>query len=384
MSGIRDAQPYRIDVAQAVLDDLRARLARVRWPDEVAGADWEYGTDPAYLRELVTYWHDRFDWRAQETALNRFPHFRATVAGVGLHFIRARGQGPRPLPLLLTHGWPDSFLRMVKLIPLLTDPAAHGGDPADAFDVIVPSIPGFGFSDRPTMPGVGPARIADLFAALVTDTLRYARFGAHGGDWGSTITEQLARRHPEGLAGIHLTDIPPAHLFSLPAEELTNAEQEYLRRGQGWRMAEGAYALIQGTKPQTLGYGLADSPVGLAAWLVEKFRAWSDCDGDVERRFSKDELLSNITLYWATNTINSANRLYYESRQGPTLGNDRVGVPTGVAIFSKDIIPAPRAFGERFFNIQRWTELPRGGHFAALEEPELLAGELRTFFHPLR
>jgi len=383
MAGDGDARPYRIDVAQATLDDLRTRLAHVRWPDEIMGADWDYGTNPGYLRELVAYWHDRFDWRAQEAALNRFPHFRATVDGVGLHFVHARGQSPQPLPLLLTHGWPDSFLRMVKLLPLLTDPAAHGGDPADAFDVIVPSIPGFGFSDRPTVPGVGPARIADLFAALVTDTLGYARFGAHGGDWGSTITEQLARRHPEGLVGIHLTDIPFGHLFSTPAEEQTDAERDYLQRGQRWQMAEGAYALIQRTKPQTLGYGLTDSPVGLAAWLVEKFRAWSDCDGEVERRFTRDELLTNITLYWVTNTINSANRLYHESQLTAGSG-DRVDVPTGVAIFPKDIVPAPRAFGERFFDVRRWTELPRGGHFAALEEPELLAGELRAFFRPLR
>ncbi len=380
-----EIHPFTIQIPQVVLDDLSERLARTRWPDEVDGAGWDYGTNLAYLRSLVDYWHNHFDWRAQEAMLNRFAQFHADVDGFGLHFIHERGKGPKPLPLILTHGWPDSFLRMTKLIPLLTDPASHGGDPADAFDVVVPSLPGYGFSDRPAEPGCAPDRIADLFAALMTRALGYPRFAAHGGDWGGSVTEQLAVRHAASLAGIHLTDVPYWHLFTTPVEDLSAEERAYLDAGQQWQRDEGAYALIQGSKPQTLAYGLTDSPVGLAAWLVEKFRAWSDCDGDVERRFSKDELLAHITLYWVTGTINSANRLYYEAqRHPPRDSGGRLSVPTGVAIFPKDLVPAPRAFGERFFNVQRWTPMPCGGHFAALEEPELLAEDIRAFFRDVR
>lgn len=379
------AKPYTVQVAQETLDDLRARLPHTRWPDQVRGADWDYGTNLAYLKELVTYWREGFDWRAQEQAINRFAHFRATVDGFGLHFIHERGTGENPLPILLTHGWPDSFLRMVKIIPLLTDPAAHGGNADDAFDVVVPSLPGYGFSDRPTEKGFSQRRIADLFATLMTDELGYDRFAAHGGDWGGSVTEQLAFNHAASLVGIHLTEVPYNHLFTIQEDDLSEAERHYLAAGRQWQMAEGAYGMIQGTKPQTLAYGLNDSPAGLAAWIVEKFRAWSDCDGDVEKRFTKDELLTNITLYWATETINAANRLYYEALHNPPkTSGTHTDVPTGVAIFPKDIIPAPRTFAERFFNIQRWTEMPRGGHFAALEEPELLAADIRAFFRPLR
>ncbi len=378
-------QPFTIDIPQAVLDDLSDRLARTRWPDEVDGASWDYGSDRTYMRALVDHWRTRFDWRAQETALNGFAQFRADVDGVGLHFIHERGRGPAPLPLLLTHGWPDSFIRMRKIIPLLTDPGRHGGDPADAFDVVAPSMPGYGFSDRPTKPGVARDRIADLFAALMTRVLGYERFAAHGGDWGSCVTEQLAIHHAASLAGIHLTDVPNWHLSTIKADDLSDDERAYWEAGQRWQREEGAYALIQGTKPQTLAYGLTDSPVGLAAWLVEKFRSWSDCDGDVERRFSKDELLTHITLYWVTNTINSANRLYYEARRHPSRdGAGRSAVPAGVAISPKDLLLAPRVFAERFFDVRRWTEMPRGGHFAAWEEPELLAEDIRAFFRPLR
>jgi len=379
-----EIQPFTIQIPQTALDDLRDRLAGARWPDEVDGAGWNYGSNLAYMRELADYWRNDFDWRAREALLNRFAQFRAEIDGVGIHFIHERGRGPAPLPLILTHGWPDSFVRMQKIIPLLTDPAAYGGDPADAFDVVVPSLPGYGFSDRPAAPGCAPDRIADLFAALMTRALGYPRFAAHGGDWGSSVTEQLASRHAASFAGIHLTDVPYWHLFTTPAERLSTEERAYLEAGQRWQMDEGAYALIQGSRPQTLAYGLSDSPVGLAAWLVEKFRAWSDCDGDVERRFTKDELLTHITLYWVTGTINSANRLYYEARRHPPRDSGRIAVPTGAAIFPKDLVPAPRAFGERFFDVRRWTEMPRGGHFAAWEEPELLADDLRAFFRPLR
>jgi pimeloyl-ACP methyl ester carboxylesterase len=378
-------EAFEISVPQAALDDLRERLGRTRWPDAIEGSGWDYGTNREYLQELTAYWRDRFDWRAQERAINRFPHFRTKVGGLGIHFIHQRGQGARPLPLLLIHGFPDSFLRMLKLIPRLTDPAAHGGDPADAFDVVVPSIPGFGFSDRPPSAGMNPERIAGLFGELMTRALGYTRFAAHGGDWGSSISERLALSLPHALAGIHLTEIPYAHLFGVPSGELSEPEKKYLEAGKRWQMEHGAYALVQATRPQTLGQALNDSPAGLAAWTVEMFRDWSDCGGDVEQRFTKDELLTNLTLYWVTQTITSAMRIYYESQHHPPKESGvRVEVPTGVAIFPKDLVPAPRQYGERFFNIQRWTTMPRGGHFAALEEPDLLAEDIRAFFRPLR
>ncbi len=378
-------KPFTVHLPQTALADLRERLRNPRWPDEVDGADWNYGTNLGYLKDLVAYWRDTFDWRAQEAAINGLAHFRAEIDGFGLHFIHERGKGRSPLPLLLTHGWPDSFLRMMKIIPLLTDPAAHGGASDDAFDVVVPSMPGYGFSDRPSESGCTSTRIAGLFAQLMTKGLGYDRFAAHGGDWGSGVTEELARDHAASLVGIHLTDVPYTHLFTVSPDELSEPERRFLESGKKWQMEEGAYAMIQGTKPQTLAYGLNDSPVGLAAWIIEKFRTWSDCGGNVEARFSKDELLSNITLYWATETINSSIRLYYEDQHHPRKdGDTRIEVPTGVTIFPKDLVRAPREFGERFFNVQRWTKMPRGGHFAALEEPELLAEDIRAFFRPLR
>jgi microsomal epoxide hydrolase len=378
-------KPFTITIEQETLDDLRARLARTRWTTGIDNGGWEYGTHSDYLKELCGYWQNQFDWRKQEDELNSFAHFRTEVDGFGLHFIHERGKGARALPIVLTHGWPDSFFRFHKVIPLLTDPERFGGQAEDAFDVVVPSIPGYAFSDRPKEKGVNTQRVAELFAKLMTDELGYQHFAAHGGDWGSGITEQLALDHAEALVGIHMTDVPYHHLFTVQAKDLTEAEQRFLAAGKKWQMQEGAYALIQGTKPQTLAYGLNDSPAGLAAWMIEKFRSWSDCDGDVERRFTKDELLTNLTIYWATETIASSFLLYYEAlRNPPPKAARRVTVPTGVAIPPKDIVPAPREFGERFFDIRQWTNLPRGGHFAALEEPELLVEDLRAFFRPLR
>lgn len=380
-----EQQPFTIAIQQQTLDDLRERLAKTRWPDEIDGADWAYGTNLDYIKELTDYWQHQFDWRKQEAMLNQFHQAKTTIDGVGIHFIHERGKGPKPLPILLTHGWPDSFFRMYKLIPLLTNPGAHGGSAEDAFDVVVPSMPGYGFSDRPHEKGFNQQRIADVFSQLMRQTLGYQKFGAHGGDWGSSITEQIAFAHPDSLVGIHLTDIPYSHLFTVKPDDLTPDEQAYLKAGQAWQMSEGAYALIQSTKPQTLAYGLNDSPVGLLAWLLEKFQTWSDSAGDAERKFTKDELLTNATIYWVTETINSANRLYYESQHNPPpTSASRTDVPTGVALFPKDLIKPPRAFADRFFNVQRWTEMPKGGHFAALEEPELLAQDIRAFFQPLR
>lgn len=377
--------PFKVQVKQETLDDLRARLAQTRWIDEIEGANWDYGTNSSYLKKLCAYWQNEFDWRKQEEYLNTLNHFRAEIDGFGIHFIHERGKGDNPLPLLLTHGWPDSFIRFHKIIPLLTDPESYDGKAEDAFDVIVPSIPGYGFSDHPKAKGMNTQRIADLFAKLMTNELGYAKFAAHGGDWGSGITEQVALNHAEALVGIHLTDVPYHHLFAVQAKDLSEAEQAYLKAGKKWQMEEGAYAMIQGTKPQTLAYGLNDSPAGLAAWIIEKFRSWSDSNGDLESCFTKDELLTNLTIYWASETISSAVRLYYEAmRNPPSKAAGRVEVPTGVAIPSKDLVPAPREFGERFYNLQHWTQLSRGGHFAAMEEPQLLVEDLRAFFRPLR
>src|SRR5215469_12425176 len=294
-------QAFTITIAQRTLDDLRERLARTRWPDEVEGAEWDYGTDSAYLKMLVDYWQQHFDWRAQEAMLNRFAQFRAEIDGFGIHFIHERGKGSNPLPIVITHGWPDSFYRMHKIIPRLSDPTSSGGSPFDSFDVIVPSLPGYGFSDRPHQRGMTPKRTADLWARLMTEVLGYRRFAAAGGDIGGGVTRLLALSHPDLLTGIHLTDV------GLPAltpdqSDLTFAEKQYLSAVEQWRAQESAYAMMHSTKPQTVAYGLNDSPAGLAGWIVEKFRAWSDCNGDVEKRFSKDELLTNIMIYWVSQT----------------------------------------------------------------------------------
>lgn len=378
-------QPFTIVVAQRTLDDLRERLDRTRWPDEIQGADWDYGTNLAYLKSLVTYWQQQFDWRAQESRLNALAHFRAAIDGFGIHFIHARGQGSQPLPLILTHGWPGSFVEMVKILPLLTDPVSSGGDPADAFDVIVPSLPGFGFSDHPRQPGMTTAKTAELWARLMRDVLGYKRFAAAGGDIGAGVSQRLALAHPELLVGIHLTYLGAAAASPEPAD-LSDAEQQYLHELQQWSRREGAYSSLQSTKPQTLAYGLNDSPVGLAAWMTEKFRTWSDCDGEIERRFSKDELLTNIMLYWVTETMPSSTRMYYENAHAllPLRPGERIDVPAGMALFPKEISAPPREWAERTLRVHRWTQMPRGGHFAALEEPALLAEELRAFFRPLR
>src|SRR5579859_1499335 len=342
-------QPFTIAIPQATLDDLRERLARTRWPDEIEGAGWDYGIPLGYMKELANYWQQTYDWRTHEAALNTFAHFKAEVDGIGIHFIHERGQGPNPTPIILTHGWPDSFYRMHKIIPMLTDPARFGGDPADSFDVIVPDLPGFGFSDRPRKPGMTLARTAEIWARLMTDVLGYQRYAAVGGDFGSAVTQLLALAHPESVVGIHVTDLG---FFTLNAyqSDLTAAEKLYVGANQGWFFQEGAYAMLQASKPQTLAYGLHDSPVGLAAWMVEKFRAWSDCDGDVEKRFTKDELLTTITLYWVTETVNAASRLYYESTHD-FMSQQHAGksdAPAAIARFPKDIVPAPREWSERW------------------------------------
>ena len=384
-------QRFVVDLPQEILDDLHDRLKRTRWLPAAGHPGWNRGTNSRYLRDLHAYWQEQFDWRLQESRINQFEHFRAEIDGLGVHFIHQRGKGSNPLPIILTHGYPDSFLRFAKVIPLLTDPGSHGGDPSDAFDVVVPSLPGYGFSDKPAKPGM-TFKIADLWASLMTDQLGYERYAAHGGDWGSTITEHLARSYADSLAGIHLTDVPFAHLFQKP-DDLSPRERKFVKAAEQWQQKEGAYAMIQGTRPLSLAPGLNDSPMGLAAWIVEKFCLWSDCDGDVEKRFTKDELLTNITLYWATETIYSSFLPYYDAANASALtwivemvrqwtGSSKV--PMAFASFPHDLLPPPREWAERYFNVQRWTEMPRGGHFAAMEEPELLVEDIRAFFRPLR
>jgi len=382
-----DVQPFEIQVPEETLADLNERLAQTRWPDELPGTGWDYGTNMDYLKELVDYWQNSFDWRAQEEAINRFSHFKADVDGLGIHFIHQKGVGPDPMPLVLTHGWPGSFFEMSKITPLLADPASHGGDAADAFHVVTPSMPGYGFSDHPTKPGMHVLRVSDLWVKLMKDGLGYDRFGAQGGDWGASVTAYLGFAYPENLIGIHLTSmVRPTPYMGPGSAPLSEAEQALMNQREEWMQAEGGYSHIQGTKPQTLSYGLNDSPVGLAAWLVEKYRGWSDCGGDVESRFTKDDLLTTITIYWAAQIINSSTRLYYETARHPwdMKQGERISVPAAMAVFPGEISLPPREWGERSYNVTRWTEMPSGGHFAALEEPEKLAEDIRAFFRPLR
>lgn len=380
---------FEVHVPGDILTDLANRLAVARLPSNPGFSAWEDGASPDYLQSLVAYWRDNFNWRAQEAGLNKFAQFTANVSGAPLHFIHERGRGPEPMPLLLVHGYPDSIWRFHKLIPLLTDPAAHGGDPADTFDVVIPSLPGYGWSALGANHTIFD--FGNIFAELMA-TLGYEQYGAHGGDWGSTVVELLARSHTSHVTGVHLTDIPFWHAFQKPSD-LTHAEKDYLSNIVGFTQKKGAYAAIQGTRPATPAAALNDSPAGLAAWIVEKFYEWSDCNGDLDSRFTKDELLTNVMIYWVTQTIGSSFLPYRDFMKAGAvrwtkeavkgwLGSDKTSA--AFAMFPKDINPAPRAWAERFFNVQRWTEMPRGGHFAALEEPELLAEELRAFYRPLR
>lgn len=378
-------EPFTIHVPDTVLDDLQHRLRLARWPGTIPGSGWDYGADLSSIEQLIAYWQSGYDWRAQERALNRWAHSKATVDGHAIHFIHERGKGPRPLPLLIAHGWPGSFFEFMEVIGPLTDPAAHGGDPADAFDVVVPSLPGYAFSDPPQRRGVNIACMADWFAVLMRDVLGYERYGAQGGDWGSMIASRLGYAHPDAVAGVHLNMVGIA---PHPANRgnLSPAEEAFLTAMRAWQREERGYQEIQGTKPQTLGFALNDSPVGLCAWIVEKFRTWSDCGGNPERVYTKDQLLTNVMLYWVTQTFHSASRIYYEERHHPwRLGRDeKVGVPTGIAAFPKEIAQAPREWAERAYNVQHWTDMPAGGHFAAMEQPALLVEDVRTFFRGLR
>ncbi|MEI7968924.1 MAG: epoxide hydrolase family protein [Betaproteobacteria bacterium] len=377
--------PFEVRFPDDALTDLRARLAHTRYPDQAPGEPWAYGTQVDYLRDLVHYWEHTFDWRAAEARLNAFPQFKVPLAGIDLHFLHVRGKGPAPVPLLLSHGWPGSVFEFIDLIPRLTDPARFGGDPADAFTVVAPSLPGYGLSFRPGQPRFGLEQIADCFAELMTGVLGYPRFAAQGGDWGAFVTSRLGYAYPERLLGIHVNLLAvrrdPAILASPTPEE-----QKFLGELAHFLKENTGYQWIQGTRPQTLSFALTDSPAGLAAWIVEKFRSWSDCGGDVESVFSRDELLSNITLYWLTGAIGSSFWPYYARMHGPwPIPDDGVRVPMGYCQFPAEILRPPRSVAERLYrDIRRWTVMPKGGHFAAMEQPEALAEEIRAFFRPLR
>jgi microsomal epoxide hydrolase len=381
--GRAEIERFRIDVPDGVLRDLRERLDRVRYPDEFANAGWDYGTNLAYLKKLIAYWRNAFDWRAQERRLNQFDQFKTNIGGLKIHFVHQRSQHPNALPLLLLNGWPGSFDEFSKVIGPLTDPVRYGGRAEDAFHVVVPSMPGYGFSDKPMAPGYNNDRMVGVWAALMT-RLGYARYGAHGTDWGGLVARRLAVADAPRVAGLHLTG----------CSESASPDSQ-------------GYGLIQGTKPQTLGYGLSDSPAGLAAWIVEKYYGWSDHAANVEEVYTKDELLTTIMIYWVTNTPTSSARLYYENRhpEGPqgrfvpdydALFTSRVDVPTGCANFTRRYdaqlhakrsnltVPSRRPAAEQRYNIVRWTDMPRGGHFPALEQPQLWIDDVRAFFRERR
>jgi len=384
-------ESFKINIQQSVLNDLKARIANTRWTYEIENEKWEYGTNKAWLEELCAYWQNGFDWRKQEEFLNSFSHFKTTADGTGIHYIHQKGETEHSIPLLLIHGWPDSFVRFLKIIPLLTKADEDGL----SFDVIVPSVPGHGFSDIPAAPGMNVKRVAKLFNSLMTEELGYEKFLSHGGDLGATVTEQIALYHEGSLLGIHLTDIPYHHILSIPPEKLDAAEKKYLDSVNKWQMTEGAYNMIQSTKPQSLAYGLNDSPAGLAAWIVEKFHNWGD--GNIESCFTKDELLTNITIYWVTQTINSSFRYYNEAMKDmmQEMYNplkkvnpfDKTGtrteIPLAVAESQIDLLPS-RDFTNKFFNVQQWIKMPKGGHFLAMEQPVLLAQDIRNFVSTLQ
>nr|WP_296068027.1 epoxide hydrolase family protein [uncultured Actinoplanes sp.] len=372
---MRAAPPFRIDVPESDVADLRQRVRRTRWPDQLDGVGWQYGTEPGYLRELAGYWADAYDWRRVERRLNTCPQFRAPIDGLNVHFVHRRGRGPAPFPVLVLHGWPSSFVQMLDLAPLLTDPAT----PEDSFDVVVASLPGFAFSDASARPGMSEVAMAHLFHRLMTEVLGYSRYGVRASDLGARVAKQLAAHHSAEVAGIHLSGSPPR--ADNPPANPSPAVREYLRAVQRWTANEAGYSEQQSTRPQTLAYALNDSPVGLAGWIVEKFRAWSDCDGDVERRFTKDDLLTTVSIYWFTATIGSSMRMYYESAHARTRAWD---VPTAYLMSSRDTVPVPREWLERTSRIDRWTDVDRGGHFLEWEEPQLVADDMRAFFRPLR
>ncbi|MEO8456279.1 MAG: epoxide hydrolase family protein [Chloroflexota bacterium] len=378
-------RPFRMDIPQADIDDLRERLARTRWPDEQPDAGWRYGAPLAYVKELAEYWRTQYDWRKHEARLNEFPQFTTTIDGTNVHFIHVRSPEPDALPLIITHGWPGSIVEFTEMIGPLSDPAAHGGDRRDAFHVVAPSIPGYGFSGHTTDAGWHMRRVAEAFAELMS-RLGYERYVAQGGDWGSGISRELGILDAEHIAGVHLN-----MLTTTPTEEdfphLTDVEKGRLAKGQLFMQEGRAYGMQQSTRPQTLAYGLADSPAGQLAWIVEKFKEWTDSKERPEDAVDRDQMLTNVSIYWFTNTGGSSARLYYETAKARAMWGSSPTVsttPTAVAVFPQEIAPSVRRIAERYNNVAQWSEFERGGHFAAMEQPQALIEDMRKFFRTLR
>jgi pimeloyl-ACP methyl ester carboxylesterase len=385
-------EPFTVAVADETLEDLRTRLKRTRWPRDFGNSDWRYGTNRDYLKDLVDYWAERYDWRRHEREINSFANFKTEIDGIPIHFIHERGKGPKPIPLVLSHGWPWTFWDFHKVIRPLADPAGHGGDAADAFDVVVPSLPGYGFSTPLVTTGINYWRTADLWVTLMCDVLGYPKFVAQGGDWGALITAQLGHKYADRLIGIHVNMLASLGFFSGSGgpkpEDFGPGEEGWLEHTRNFIANESGYMALQSTKPQTLAHALNDSPAGLCSWILEKRRTWSDCGGNVERRFSKDDLCTTMTLYWVTESFGTSARYYYEARHNQwTPSHDRMPVveaPTAAAVFLKEVILMPRKWAERYYNLKRWTVMPSGGHFAPMEEPERLVEDIRASFRPLR
>jgi pimeloyl-ACP methyl ester carboxylesterase len=380
-----EIRPFHLETPDAQLEDLRQRLQRTRWPEAETVGDWTQGIPLSYTKELCAYWADGYDWRLTEERLKALPQFHTEVDGLDLHFLHVRSPHPGAMPLIMTHGWPGSIIEFLKVIGPLTDPVAHGGDAADAFDLVCPSLPGYGYSAKPEAPGWGVGRIGAAWVELMA-RLGYERYGAQGGDWGSAVTTSIGLQDPSHVAGIHLNMpiVPPG---SMTFENLSETEQAAVASMAHYQQWESGYSKQQSTRPQTVGYGLVDSPVGQCAWIVEKFWAWTDCEGHPENVLTRDELLDNVMLYWLTASGASSGRLYWESFDGSFLEHDggSITVPTGCSIFPKEIIRISRRWAEsRFSNIVYWNELDRGGHFAAFEQPELFVNELRSFFRLVR
>ena len=385
-------EPFEIAVPDAELADLRSRLAHTRWADDLGNADWRYGVERAWLKDMVGYWHDQYDWRATEREINRLDNFKVTIDGVPLHFVHVRGKGKNPVPLLLLHGWPWTFMDFHALIGPLSDPAAYGGDPSDSFDLIIPSLPGFGYSMPLTKTGLDVPRSAELFAKLMTDVLGLSRFAVGGGDWGAVLCGQIAHAHPENVIAL-LTTIPmfPAlDLFSITREDFSADEAWMIEHRAATGTLSASHVAVHSNDPQTLAYALVDSPVGTAAWIWERRRAWSDCNGDLLTVHDRDFLCTLASIYYLTRSIGTSMRSYWEHfRSGMPIKplHDRmpvIEVPCGFAVHPKDVMLVPRSIAAKMTNLHRWTVMPRGGHFGISEQPDAMVDEFRTFFHDFR
>jgi pimeloyl-ACP methyl ester carboxylesterase len=369
-----DVKPFKIGISLDAIADLRSRISITRWPDEVDGAGWNYGANLSYMKDLSNYWQTKFDWKAQEDKLNRYKNYQVNIDGTNLHFIYEKGKGANSTPIVLLHGWPSSFVQMLKIIPLLTKANENG----DSFDVIIPSLPGYGFSDKSTQKGMTVYTMAELLQKLMTSKLGYEKFMLRGSDIGAGVAKEWVISHRENIIGLHLSGSNP-YVYQVP-QDLNEVEKKFIERGQQFFQAEGAYAIEQSTKPQTLAYGLNNSPVGLAAWIIEKFNTWSDNNGALENKFTKDELLTNISIYWFTQTIGSSMRVYYESAHNwSPNGNKKVEVPTAFMMLQKDIAVAPKEWEARTYNITRWNTNEDGGHFGEWEEPTVIASDIIAF-----